>query len=268
MLAMLPDPLPLPLTLALRAARAVAVLTGAGVSAESGVPTFRDPDGLWAHVRPEEIATPEAFARDPERVWRWYASRRQAVAAAAPNAAHRALAALEARVPRFTLITQNVDGLHARAGSRNVIELHGCLRRARCHRCRAQAAAGWEAEERPPACARCGGPVRPDVVWFGEDLAARDLHRALDACVSADVVLVVGTSGLVEPAASLAFAALDAGARVVEVNPEPTPLTDWAHDVLAGAAGVVLPEVVAGVVGRLIRTKGIRSRLDGWVGGL
>lgn len=239
-----PETPPAQLVAALRAARAVAALTGAGISAESGIPTFRGAGGTWARERPEDVATPEAFARDPARVWRWYDARRRAAEAAAPNAAHRALADLEARVPRFTLVTQNVDGLHVRAGARNVVELHGNLARARCHRCRAPAEPPRGAGL-PPACARCGGDVRPDVVWFGEDLGARDLHRALDACVSADVVLVVGTSGLVEPAASLAFAALDAGARVAEVNPAPTPLTPWAHHVLAARAGDALPALVA-----------------------
>lgn len=240
--------IPAELVAALRRARAVAALTGAGVSAESGIPTFRGDRGTWAAERPEDVATPEAFARDPARVWRWYAARRAAAAAAEPNAAHRALATMEARLPRFTLITQNVDGLHGRAGSRRVLELHGSLARARCHRCRAPADLP-PGEAPPPACTRCGGGIRPDVVWFGEDLDAGDLHRALDACVSAEVLLVVGTSGLVEPAASLAFAALEAGARVAEINPEPTPLTPWAHDVLAARAGAVLPELAAATWG-------------------
>jgi len=241
--------IPAELVAALRGARSVAALTGAGISAESGIATFRGDGGAWKRNRPEDVATPRAFARDPVRVWQWYAARRAAAAAAEPNAAHRALVAIEERVPRFTLVTQNVDGLHGRAGSRRVVELHGSLARARCHRCGAAVSDPPRGGALPPACARCGGPVRPDVVWFGEDLDAGDLHRALDACVSADVVLVVGTSGLVEPAASLAFAALEAGARVAEINPEPTPLTPWAHDVLVARAGEALPALVAAVWG-------------------
>jgi NAD-dependent deacetylase len=224
----------------LREAQRVLVLTGAGVSAESGVPTFRGPQGLWRSFRPEDLATPEAFARDPRLVWEWYAWRRETVAACAPNAAHRALAALEARVPEFLLATQNVDGLHARAGSRRLVELHGSLWRVRCTGCGEVAARREPFPELPPRC-RCGSPLRPDVVWFGETLPVEGLQRAFTAAREAQVVLVVGTSSLVHPAAAIPEAALFAGACVVEVNPEPTPLSDRATVSLRGRAADVVP---------------------------
>lgn len=224
----------------LREAQRVLVLTGAGVSAESGVPTFRGPQGLWRSFRPEDLATPEAFARDPGLVWEWYAWRRETVAACAPNPAHRALAALEARVPEFLLATQNVDGLHARAGSRRLVELHGSLWRVRCTGCGEVAARREPFPELPPRC-RCGSVLRPDVVWFGETLPVEALQRAFTAAREAQVVLVVGTSSLVHPAAAIPEAALFAGACVVEVNPEPTPLSDRATVSLRGRAADVLP---------------------------
>jgi NAD-dependent deacetylase len=224
----------------LREAQRVLVLTGAGVSAESGVPTFRGPQGLWRSFRPEDLATPEAFARDPGLVWEWYAWRRETVAACAPNPAHRALAALEARVPEFLLATQNVDGLHARAGSRRLVELHGSLWRVRCTGCGEVAARREPVPELPPRC-RCGSVLRPDVVWFGETLPVEALQRAFTAAREAQVVLVVGTSSLVHPAAAIPEAALFAGACVVEVNPEPTPLSDRATVSLRGRAADVVP---------------------------
>jgi NAD-dependent deacetylase len=233
----------------LRAAKHVAVLTGAGVSAESGIPTFRDAlTGLWARYRPEDLATPQAFARDPALVWRWYDWRYGLVTRAQPNAAHRALAALETRVPRLTLITQNVDGLHQRAGSSGVRELHGSLLRARC-------AAGcpgtgpWPAGlSGPPPCLRCGAPLRPDVVWFGEALPHEPLGAAWDAVATCDVFLSVGTSNVVEPAASLPWSAANAGARVIVVNPVVEgQRTGPGVRHLRGAAGVVLPELLEAV---------------------
>jgi len=223
----------------------IAVLTGAGISAESGIPTFRDAmTGLWAQFRPEDLATVEAFTANPKRVWEWYAWRRELVAKAAPNAGHRALAELERRSPHFALITQNVDGLHARAGSRNLIELHGNLM---VDRCLAEGRVLGPADEHPgspPRCAHCGAPVRPGVVWFGELLPAQALEDAYAAAQGCDVFLSVGTSTVVEPAASLPFAALEAGAAVIEVNPAPTPLSAQATVVLAGSAGEVLPRLV------------------------
>jgi NAD-dependent deacetylase len=229
----------------LSAARRIAVLTGAGISAESGIPTFRDAmTGLWSQFRPEDLATPEAFAANPEVVWDWYAWRRELLATVAPNAGHLALADLERRTPHFTLITQNVDGLHARAGSRNVIELHGNIMVDRCFAEGRVLTPADELPGTPPLCARCGAPVRPGVVWFGEALPAQALDDALAAARGCDAFLSIGTSNVVEPAASLPFAALDAGATVIEVNPERTPLTARATIVLAGAAGVVLPRLL------------------------
>jgi NAD-dependent deacetylase len=226
-------------------AKRVAVLTGAGISAESGIPTFRDAmTGLWSQFRPEDLATPEAFAANPKMVWEWYAWRRELLAKVTPNAGHRALADLERRAPRFMLITQNVDGLHARAGSRNVIELHGNIMVDRCFAEGRVLAPADEIPGAPPRCARCGAPVRPGVVWFGEALPPQALDDALAATRRCEVFLSIGTSNLVEPAASLPFAALDAGAAVIEVNPERTPLSARATIVLAGAAGEVLPQLV------------------------
>lgn len=238
--------LPGALVTALHAARHVAVLTGAGISAESGVPTFRDAQtGLWARYRPEELATPEAFARNPRMVWEWYEWRRGLVARARPNAGHYALAALEARVPQFTLITQNVDGLHHESGSRNVLELHGNIRRNKCFEHNHLVERWQDTGEVPPRCPQCGGRLRPDVVWFGEMLPEAELARALAAVGRCDIFLSVGTSTVVEPAASMPFAALRCGAVVVEINPTETPLSGQAHHVLRGAAGEVLPALVA-----------------------
>jgi NAD-dependent deacetylase len=234
---------------ALREARAVVVLTGAGVSAESGIPTFRDAmDGLWAKFDPHELASPEGFARDPETVTRWYDWRREKCAAAKPNAAHLALARLEehfaAEKRAFTLLTQNVDRLHQAAGSRNVVELHGTIWVWRCTRC------GIEREERggsfrdhPPRCA-CGGARRPAVVWFGEMLPEEAMQKAGDALEACDLFFSIGTSAVVEPAASFIHHARRQGAKTVEINREPTPITpvvDWS---LPGKAGEILPEVV------------------------
>ncbi|HUG53547.1 MAG TPA: NAD-dependent deacylase [Vicinamibacteria bacterium] len=230
----------------LRAADRVLVLTGAGVSAESGVPTFRGPGGLWRSHRPEDLATPEAFARDPALVWEWYAWRRQTIATLRPNPAHLALAAVEARSPHFLLATQNVDGLHQVAGSRRLVELHGSLWRLRCTTCGQSAEDGRvPLPELPPRCP-CGARLRPDVVWFGEALPEHALGAAFAAAREADVVLVVGTSSLVYPAASLPQVARAAGAFVVEVNPEATPLTPLADVSLRGTAAAVVPTLVEG----------------------
>jgi NAD-dependent deacetylase len=228
----------------LREARRVAVLTGAGVSAESGVPTFREAQtGLWARYNPEDLASPEAFERHPRLVWEWYDWRRQLTAGARPNPGHLALAEMQRRVGSFTLITQNVDGLHARAGSRDVIELHGNISRIKC-----SAGCGpvpvFSAEQSPPRCRYCGAYLRPDVVWFGEMLPLEALHRANDAAAQCEVFVTAGTSALVYPAADLPLIALRNNAMVVEVNPAETPLTRRAHCVLRGPAGAVLPELV------------------------
>lgn len=233
---------------ALRCARRVVVFTGAGISKESGLPTFREAQsGLWARFRPEELATPEAFARDPALVWRWYAWRREGVRRAEPNAAHRALAGLEERVADFTLVTQNVDGLHHRAGSRRILELHGNILRTVCSVERTEVLEELGPGE-PPPCPRCGAPLRPDVVWFGEVLPAEAMERAFAAAARCDLVLVVGTSGRVYPAAGLVPVALEAGATVVVVDPGES---GWQHPRvhhLRGEAGKVVPDV-AGLIG-------------------
>lgn len=229
----------------LHAAQSVAVLTGAGISAESGLPTFRGPGGLWRNHRPEHLATPQAFARDPQTVWEWYDWRRQVHAGAEPNAGHRALAELERGKPEFLLITQNVDSLHERAGSRAVVHLHGSLWRVRCLQCgEEQPNEQVPLAPLPPRCS-CGGMQRPAVVWFGESLPERELNAALAAARRAQVFLVVGTSSLVYPAAALPRVALETGARIIEVNPEATELTPYAHASLRGLAGEILPQIVA-----------------------
>jgi NAD-dependent deacetylase len=236
---------------ALRSARRVTALTGAGVSAESGVPTFREArTGLWERYSPEELATPGAFRRDPKLVWEWYAWRRELVSRVGPNPGHRALAELERRVPEFTLITQNVDGLHRRAGSENVVEYHGNLHRTKCLS-EGVVVETWEdTGEVPPRCPECGDYLRPDVVWFGEMLPPEAIERSLEAASRCELFFSVGTSALVQPAASLPHQALAAGALVVEVNPEETPLTPHADHSLRGPAGTVLPALVEAAWGQ------------------
>lgn len=240
----MPEPnIPPELAEKLREARSVAVLTGSGISAESGVPTFREAQtGLWARYDPQQLATPEAFARDPELVWSWYEWRRELVRGAEPNPGHRALAALENRVPDFALVTQNVDGLHRRAGSRNVTELHGNILRTVCSVERVEVEPGGDGS--PPPCPNCGVPLRPDVVWFGEMLPPGAMESASEAARNCDVFLSIGTSSLVYPAASLPYEALSGGAAVVEVNPDETPLTAGADHVVRGPAGEALPALV------------------------
>lgn len=229
----------------LRSARRIAVLTGAGVSAESGIPTFRDAQtGLWAKYDPQDLATPQAFRRDPRLVWEWYAWRRELVSRAAPNPAHLALAEIERRAPQLTLITQNVDGLHQQAGSRNVIELHGNIARVKCFE-ENVVVESWDATgDVPPRCPRCGGPLRPDVVWFGEALPLDALAAAREAATTCDLFFSIGTSGAVEPAASLPFMALRSGATVAIVNPEARPSHGPTLYGLSGPAGQVLPALV------------------------
>jgi NAD-dependent deacetylase len=232
----------------LKEARRVAVLTGAGVSAESGVPTFRQAQsGLWAQYNPEDLATPEAFQRSPRLVWQWYQWRRGLVDSAAPNPAHLALAEMQGLFPTFCLITQNVDGLHQQAGSREVIELHGNIWREKCFRDGLPVEASGEDAETPPYCPRCGGIVRPDVVWFGEALPAEALRSAWEAVKSCQVFFAIGTSALVYPAAGLPYRALEAGATLVEINPQPTPLSEAAHFILAGLAGEILPALIGAI---------------------
>lgn len=229
----------------LRQAKALVVLTGAGVSAESGIPTFRDAmTGLWARYDPMQLATSEAFARDPELVWKWYQWRRELVAAAQPNPAHRAIADMEGRLPSFTLVTQNVDRLHQRAGSRRVIELHGNLAENRCSREQTVIPAEQTPPGSPPSCRSCGAPLRPNVVWFGEALPADALEEAIDAAHRCDLLICVGTSSLVYPAAALPVEAAMHGGQVVEINPDTTPLTPAATHSLRGKAGELLPRLV------------------------
>jgi NAD-dependent deacetylase len=228
----------------LEAASAVVALTGAGVSAESGIPTFRGSGGLWRQYRPEDLATPEAFARDPKVLWEWYDWRRGLIAKAAPNAGHYSLAGLEKRKPSFVLVTQNVDGLHDRAGSRNVLKLHGDIWHLRCTTCDVDRRdERTPLPELPPRC-DCGGMLRPGVVWFGEPLPMKVWNDAERAARSADVCLVVGTSSVVYPAAGLTQLAKGAGARVIEVNLEETAFSAQADCSLRGKAGEILPELI------------------------
>jgi NAD-dependent deacetylase len=229
----------------LRAASAVAVLTGAGVSAESGIPTFRGAGGLWRQFRAEELATPEAFERDPRLVWEWYDWRRGLIAAAQPNPAHHALAELERAKPNFALLTQNVDGLHDRAGSRQILKLHGDIWTLRCTGCgRERPDHRAPLPELPPRC-DCGALLRPGVVWFGEPLPVRVFAAAEEAARASEVFLVVGTSAVVYPAAGLALQAQAAGAKVIEVNLEETSFSAQVDCSLRGRAGELLPQLIA-----------------------
>jgi NAD-dependent deacetylase len=234
----------------LRSTSKLVALTGAGVSQESGLRTFRDAQtGLWAQYKPEELASPEAFRRDPKLIWDWYAWRREAVKGVRPNPSHYALVEIERRAPQFTLITQNVDGLHRMAGSQNVLELHGNIQRVRCADCYTFTETWDDDSELVPRCKECGGLLRPDVVWFGEALPRDQLESAIEAAHSCDVFFSIGTSGVVQPAASLAFAAHNRGALVLEINAEPTPLTAKADYALHGKSGEILPHLVETVWG-------------------
>ena len=227
-------------------AQHIVVLTGAGISAESGVPTFRDAQsGLWSRFRPEELATAAAYSRHPKLVWDWYEWRRGLVAKAEPNEGHFALVAMEARVPRFHLITQNVDGLHVRAGSKNVIELHGNIHRNKCFSSRTGTQGACQVGEDPPRCLSCNGLLRPDVVWFGEALPGAAFERAEEAARQCDLFFSIGTSAAVFPAAGLPISALRQGATLLEINPEETTLSSLAAASFRAPAGQVLPALVA-----------------------
>jgi NAD-dependent deacetylase len=223
----------------LKSAANVAVLTGAGVSAESGIPTFRSNGGFWQQHRFEDLATPQAFARNPKFVWTWYEERRRAIAQAKPNAGHYALAELEKQKPVFTLITQNVDGLHDLAGSGNIIKLHGDIWNIRCTQCGEERIDRRELNDLPPSC-RCGGMQRPGVVWFGETLPEGALERATAAVRAADVLIVAGTSAQVYPAAGL----IPLARAVIEVNPETTDFSDDVTFSLRGTAAEILPRLL------------------------
>ncbi|HEY9793190.1 MAG TPA: NAD-dependent deacylase [Candidatus Obscuribacterales bacterium] len=229
----------------LNKAKHITVLTGAGVSKESGIPTFRDAmTGLWANYDPEKLATPEGFLNDPPLVWQWYDFRRNMVAQAEPNAGHYALAEL-AKKRRVDLITQNVDGLHAKAGSKDIIELHGNITRFMCfdrHHPIDDVPSGLPA---PPTCPRCQSPIRPSVVWFGEALPPGALEKASNLASECDAMIVVGTSGLVHPAASLPFVVKRHGGTVIEVNPDVTAITNTADVFLRGQSGQILPSLIS-----------------------
>jgi len=226
-------------------AESVCVLTGAGISAESGVPTFRGEEGLWKKFKPEELANFEAFIRNPNLVWEWYAYRRKLIHDVKPNPGHYALVELERSVKEFTLITQNVDNLHRRAGSRSIIELHGNIERSYCIECGARVSElNIDSLKEAPRCGRCGGLIRPDVVWFGEMLPQEAFSAAEKAARQCDLFLCIGTSAVVYPAASLPFTAFDHGAFIVEINRELTELSSRAHETLIGPAGEILPQLV------------------------
>ncbi len=229
-------------------AQSILCLTGAGVSAESGIATFRDAQsGLWSQFDPTTLASQAGFAADPGLVWRWYMDRLRSVEAASPNAGHQALATLAGQVPRFTLVTQNVDDLHERAGSQQVLHIHGRITRFRCNRCIHEHSLlkGERHGTAPPACGVCGAHVRPDVVWFGENLPGRVLDAAWRAAERCDVILVVGTSGVVYPVAQLPLIAQQHGATLIDVNPDCTPISAIADLFLQGAGGVILPALLA-----------------------
>jgi NAD-dependent deacetylase len=235
---------------ALRDARHVCVLTGAGISAESGVPTFRDAQqGLWQQYDPQQLATPEAFAQNPALIWQWYRWRRELVAQAEPNAGHRALAQLASLLPRLTLVTQNVDGLHQRAGSSAVIEFHGNLFVDRCSAENCSVESVTEEDVPVPACPSCGANLRPGVVWFGESIPEKALNASFAAAADCSLFLSIGTSSLVYPAAGLADLARENGATVAEINPQPTERASYYDFAIAASAGAALPKLVESLVG-------------------
>jgi NAD-dependent deacetylase len=240
--------IPPELTTFLRSSTHVAALTGAGVSQESGLRTFRDPmDGIWAQHRPEDLATSEAFERNPELVWQFYAARRLKSGEVQPNAGHYALVEMERHLQHFTLLTQNVDSLHWRAGSKSVIELHGNITRIICSRGCGVFTEWEEIPGKSPTCPTCGSKLRPDVVWFGEVLQREILETAIEASRRCNVFLSIGTSGLVQPAANLPMLAKKNGAVIVEINVEETPLTPSVDYYFRGKSGEILPELVKAV---------------------
>ena len=228
----------------LKEARRVVVLTGAGISAESGVPTFRGEGGLWKQYRAVDLATPEAFSRDPKLVWEFYNWRRELLAPLSPNPGHYALVEIERRVPHFTLITQNIDGLHRKAGSKNMLELHGNLWWVRCTGCEGLAEDLRVPLPEMPECGNCKALLRPHVVWFGEMLDPGVLDAAYGAISTCDLMIVVGTSGTVQPAASMGVQAKRVGAAVAEINLDPTPYSGIYHYSIAGKSGEVLPRLL------------------------
>ncbi|MFZ0392065.1 MAG: NAD-dependent deacylase [Calditrichia bacterium] len=228
----------------LKSAYSVGVLTGAGISAASGVPTFRGENGIWKKLKPEELANFDAFMKNPELVWEWYTWRRQLISEVKPNLGHYALLDLEVRFPEFLLITQNVDNLHTLAGSRKVVELHGNIMKNKCAKCGIAYDKDWNPDEGIPKCTLCGGIIRPDIVWFGEMLPEEAIIKAQEFAVESEVFLSIGTSAVVEPAATLPLIAKGNGAYVIEINTDETPLTPLVDAHLSGTADKILPELV------------------------
>jgi NAD-dependent deacetylase len=227
-----------------RGAKRLVVITGAGISAESGVPTFRGADGLWGRYRAEDLATPQAFQRDPRLVWEWYDWRRRLISEKEPNPGHMAIAAMEGLFEEFLLITQNVDGLHRRAGSRKLIEIHGNLWRVRCmDEGKVSSHDEVPLRDLPPRC-ECGALLRPDVVWFGESLSEKDLADSYMGLKECACLMVVGTSAVVQPVASFPTIARNGGAFIVEINVEPTPLSGWVDESILGKSGQILPQLL------------------------
>lgn len=239
-------------------ARLVTIFTGAGVSAESGVATFRAKDGLWSKFKPEELASLDAFLANPQMVWEWYQARREVVLTAQPNDGHRAIAALEEYVPHVSVVTQNIDGLHTEAGSGEVIELHGNIRKNFCQSCKERYDDLELLSKRNLQLCHCGGKIRPDVVWFGELLPVEAIELAERRAKECNVLFSIGTSSVVWPAAGIPLLALEAGAYVVEINPEQTPLTRHAHESIQATSGMVIPEIL-----RLLREAKMTTELSG-----
>ena len=229
----------------LKSSKNTVVLTGAGISAESGIPTFRGKDGLWKNYDPTELATPEAFNKNPELVWEWYNWRREIISKASPNKGHLSLADLEKKQRHFTLITQNVDGLHSKAGSKNILEIHGNIWRIRCTVC-GETVYNYDIplNKIPPRCENCGGLLRPDIVWFGEQLPSNIISQVQEELYNCDLMFVIGTSGVVQPAASFAFIAKQRDAFIVEINIEKTPVTEISDIFLSGKSGDILPLLI------------------------
>jgi NAD-dependent deacetylase len=229
-----------------KSVESICVLTGAGISAESGVATFRGTDGLWAKLKPEELASFDAFLKNPDIVWEWYNHRRQIIQEVKPNPAHFALTKLETLVKDFTLATQNIDNLHFRAGSKNVLELHGNIERSYCVDCgRIVADVIVTPEKKIPHCSHCGGIIRPDVVWFGEMLPDGVFEKATNAAQRCELFFTIGTSAVVYPAAGLPLTAREHGAYIVEINMERTEISNIVNETFLGKAGEILPELIS-----------------------
>lgn len=235
----------------LKEAKSIVVLTGSGVSAESGIPTFRDGDGLWNKFKPEELASMDAFLKNPELVWEWYKWRQNLIENVKPNAGHYALAQMEEYFSKnnqeFAIITQNVDGLHKLSGSKNIYELHGNIMRAKCTKCNYKTE-NIEKSEKLPTCLQCGNNLRPDIVWFGEQLPEEEIDKAFELSENSDVFLSIGTSALVYPAAMLPVHAIDEGSYSVEINPEKGPISYLFNQNIREKSGEILPEIYKALI--------------------